>query len=273
MAAVGLVLSATPPGVAGPVLPDARETPVARPVRPAAAVEDVVNQDTIVPRLMVKADAARTAGLALVPHHHHHLPLLRNAKLPVGFSALERTSAARPDTYASVTRPIPPCAVPRPRPRPHLTPILRRRLTSHPLPRPRLVVRDHRRPYSLPPRLRVPPHSFPPPTRMDLVLRHLLFRSWSTLSSPCSSVLGCSPSSSKQNLRLRPHIDLAGLVIYPLFLYTPSCVITTSARRPHTMTHVHSESGLPLLDSLVSFRRTCQTNYFTFVRVFSGLGC
>jgi hypothetical protein len=54
---------------------------------------------------------------------------------------------------------------------------------------------------------------------MDSVLRHPLFRSWSTLSSPCSSVLECLPSSSKQNLRVPLPIGLTSLVNYLLFLY------------------------------------------------------
>jgi len=205
VAAARPVSSVTLPDVAKPVSSVVVGTPVAHPVSPAAVVEDVVRQEPIVTWLMVNADAARPVQLAPVT-------VLR-APLLVTFPVLGKTSAARPDTSASVTLPTSLCAVSRaPTLRRILQRILlrqtlRRRLLSHPRRLPphhqsrRRPLLELQRRYSLPQLLPGRPRPRPRVVLDLRALRHLLFRSVSMLSSPCSLVLEYSSTSPKEDLR------------------------------------------------------------------------
>jgi len=218
MDAAGPDTGVTPLDVVQLAIAVAKETLAVSPVKPVARVEDVVNQDTLVPLLMVSADAALLVPLA---------PVLQNVLHLVTLYALERTSVARPDTNATVTRlAIPNVAslLQQSHPRsPTRTPVVvRQRLSSHPLP----LLEARRRQFS--PQLPRPPGPLLPlrlrvvvattTTLADLAVCRLPSHSLPTLSSLCSLVLVCSSTFPNRTslLSLDRLMDPDPVITHPL---------------------------------------------------------
>lgn len=197
-AAARLATSATLPDAVRLPPPVVREILVVSLLKPAVPVEAAVNLGTTVLRSMVNVDAARTAKLVLL--------LRRNVRTPVMLFALAKTSAAHPDTRATVTRlgtPSAALAVPipfHPVSEGARTVVVRARRSSalrlqslKALPRPPS-------PSCLP--LRHPSHPHPPRTATATEIptvdpRHPLSLLWSMLSSLRLLVLVCLLTSSR----------------------------------------------------------------------------